>query len=313
MTPEQKIAEIVKKIKDEAAINPNPEWMKFDFNYHMGGFEVLSESEERRILFKLRKEKAIELHLSQFEDDEPKEVGVISSEEAGKFSSSPYYWVKILDGFEEKCKNYLLHLEPKEPKNKKNSPKKSLENTKTPLNVKGDYVAGDKVGRDKNTNSRPGSLWDKYWWRLFMPVAAGLIIFAITQNKIPQPVKIPIDNLNSVEDNSISTSTVNILDILSKRSDFNTSLERQNFLENYKESEVYGEGSFNDISKTRETYYVYTLIEKYPVACSFDASPENEKKLLLLKDGDNVSFSGVFTGSNLNGIAWYVENCILLD
>jgi len=43
MTPEEKIAKVLKQIKDEAAINPEPHLMKFDFNYHVVGSGILSE------------------------------------------------------------------------------------------------------------------------------------------------------------------------------------------------------------------------------------------------------------------------------
>lgn len=54
---------------------------------------------------------------------------------------------------------------------------------------------------------------------------------------------------------------------------------------------------------------------KYLVICSFEKNntdSENnqiENKLLLMKKGDLISFSGIFTGGSFNGQGWYVNNC----
>ena len=34
-----------------------------------------------------------------------------------------------------------------------------------------------------------------------------------------------------------------------------------------------------------------------------------ENQLLLLKKGSKIDFSGVFSGHNINGHSWFVENC----
>lgn len=110
MKPEEKIAKILEQIHNDSVINPDPQWVRFDFNYNMVGAGILSENEERRILFKLRKEGVIELCLSQFEDKEPKEISVISSEHGRKFLLSSYYQIELLDGFEEKYKAFIKYL-----------------------------------------------------------------------------------------------------------------------------------------------------------------------------------------------------------
>lgn len=66
MTPEEKIARVLEQIKNDSAINPDPKLIRFDLNYDVVGAGILSEDEERRILFKLEKEGVIKLRLSQF-------------------------------------------------------------------------------------------------------------------------------------------------------------------------------------------------------------------------------------------------------
>lgn len=119
MTPEEKIAKVLKQIKDEAAINPDPHLMKFNFNYSVVGSGILSEDEERRILFKLEKEGVIELRLSQYKDNKSKKITVVSSADGEKYVTNPYYWVEILEGFEDVYNNYSSHLDSTQSKKKR--------------------------------------------------------------------------------------------------------------------------------------------------------------------------------------------------
>ncbi len=110
MSPEEKIAKVLKQIKNEAAINPDPRLMNFELNNHIVGAGILTDDEERRILLKLEKEGVIGLRLSQHKDTQPKEVSVISSYEGERFMTSPYYWVEMLDGFDEKYEIFSKYL-----------------------------------------------------------------------------------------------------------------------------------------------------------------------------------------------------------
>ncbi len=315
MTPEQKIAQVLKQIRDEAAINPDPRLMKFNLNNYIVGAGILTDDEERRILLKLKKEGVIDLRLSQYKNTEPKEIVVVSSDEARMFLESVYYWVEILEGFEEKYKAYSPYLEAAKVKVKKANHDKSYvdsKDTKNLVNVSGDYVAGDKIGRDKNTNLPESNWLSKYWWQLLIAVVSGVIVFLITQGKISTLFNLPITQVSPTR-SSLATSTVHVWDILSKNESFNTSLERQTFFDSFKGAITDGAGSFIDISKTSDTYYVFMQIGKYPVACSFtNVDAQVERNLMLLKKGDKISFSGTFANSSLNNVAWYITNCTLL-
>ena len=119
MSPEEKIAKVLKQIKNEAAINPDPRLMNFELNNHIVGAGILTDDEERRILLKLEKEGVIGLRLSQYKDTQPKEVSVISSYEGERFMTSPYYWVEMLDGFDEKYEIFSKYLVPEKTKRTK--------------------------------------------------------------------------------------------------------------------------------------------------------------------------------------------------
>lgn len=174
------------------------------------------------------------------------------------------------------------------------------------------FGIGDNIGRDKNKNSKQ-SLLEKYWWGFLIPILVGLIIYFITNGEIPRLLNIS-KTPNYLSENKSVSSTVNIWNILSRADGFGTTLEKENFLEKYKSSEIYGAGSFNDINKVSESYYVFVYIGKYPVACSFEnVDSQIERKLLLLQKGDTVSFKGTFMSGSLNGVAWYVRSCYLLS
>lgn len=153
MTPKEKIAKISQRILNDSAINPDPKWVKFNFNYNIAGAGILSEDEERRILFKLEKEKTIELHLSQFKDKEPKEVTVISSEWVRKFSSNPYYWIKILDF--KKLRFYTLYLKVKKLQNESDDKRKG--NFIGAKNIKNDGLIVSDTFNQIITNNYEGT------------------------------------------------------------------------------------------------------------------------------------------------------------
>ena len=265
----------------------------------------------------MEKEGVIDLRLSQHKNIEPKEIVVVSSDEARRFLESTYYWVEILEGFEEKYKAYSTYLELTKGKPKEaNHDELHVDgkDTKNFLNVSGDYVVGDKIGRDKNT-ALPESNWlSKYWWSLIIPVVVIVVAFMITEGRFPQAFNFLQSRLDfTLENNTtLATTTRNISDILSKNNNLGTTLEQKSFLENYKDSEVYGLGFFTNIDEVGETYYVFMNVGNNPVACAFSSDNETRQKLLLLKRGDRVSFSGTFTVANLNGVAWYIKDCNLL-
>lgn len=144
-------------------------------------------------------------------------------------------------------------------------------------------------------------------------IVTGLIFFAQyfgllgavwDNNVVPTPMN-----------ENFATSTTNLATMLAKNNNFNTRLEKQNFIDKYSNTRVFGQGSFEDIEKVGEAYIVQMLISKNLVACQF--SFEFEKPLLLLSRGQIVNFYGDFTGSGLAGYGainpWYIESCTLLN
>ena len=322
MSPEEKIAKVLKQLKDDAAINPEPHLVKFELNHFVVGAGILSEDEERRILFKLRKDGVIKLRLSEYEDDTPREVTVLSSIGGERFAASRYYWVELLDGFEEKYKSYVGYLKPKRAK--ENVPSKARGTSEQPVVVSGDYVAGDKVGHDKvgrevgyGNVDHHGSKGLKYW---ILTAVVGIIVivvgYFITEGALPRIFSnISIDS-SIGQSEEMATTTPNITAILKKNFSFSTTAEEREFRDRYNNSPVYGIGLFKDLDKVGETYYLYMTVERYPVACSFTAvGSEVEKKILLLNADDRVAFAGTFTGGGLwSGsryvqYPWYIRDC----
>jgi len=70
MTGRQKIFRVLKDIKRESEINPNPEWVEFRFNTSVVGAGILTDDQEKRILIKLEREGVVEIHLPDGKDDE---------------------------------------------------------------------------------------------------------------------------------------------------------------------------------------------------------------------------------------------------
>lgn len=61
MTGRQKILQVLKVIKRESEINPNPKLVIFKFTRGIVGQGILTEDQERRILIKLEMKKVIEI------------------------------------------------------------------------------------------------------------------------------------------------------------------------------------------------------------------------------------------------------------
>ena len=316
MTPEQKIAKVLRQIKDEAAINPDPRLMKFGFNYHVVGSGILSEDEERRILFKLEKEGVIKLRLSQYEDNEPREIAVISSVEGERYMTSPYYWVEILEGFENAYNNFSSHLESISVKKKESDKQKHDNNdhssTKDSITILGDYFHGDKIGHDKNINSNHDTpLWLK-WVGIIATILA--LVWAIYIYFNPNElISNPITKLTPGA-NDFSTTTPNLADIFLKINSM-LDLEKENFLRDFKNGPVYTVGAeFDNINSSGDGFIVRMTVERNAVGCAF--SSDFKKELLLLREGDKINFYGIFTGSGLGGYGavnpWYITDCILL-
>jgi len=101
MTGRQKILQVLKDIKRDSEINPNPEWVEFKFNTSVVGAGILSDDEEKRILIKLEKEGILEIHLPDGKDDE--QGAMLSQYTPIEFMmESNSIWIKILPQFYRK-------------------------------------------------------------------------------------------------------------------------------------------------------------------------------------------------------------------
>ncbi len=316
MTPEEKIAKVVKQLKDDAAINPDPTIVKFELNDYIVGAGILSEDEERRILFKLEKTGAVKLRLTEYFSDEPKEVTVISSYEGERFARSKYYWVQLMPGFEKVVEQFEPFL------NKPQSVvKKSHHNSAEKLQptFAGDLVMGDKVGRDKASSS-DGEAPERRVWFWVLSGTVGLIVviagYMITEGKIPAIFTRSNVSATASTAETTATTTPGFIAILDKALTYDLSKDTESFLANYKDKPVYGRGVFKDINVFGDSYTVYMYVGRYPAACAFDQPSDDLKRRLdLLRSGDPLPFYGEFTGSGMQPSSryvqnpWYIRNC----
>ena len=176
------------------------------------------------------------------------------------------------------------------------------------VHIAGDYVVGDKVGRDKNTT--PESSWlSKYWWGLIIPIVVIIIGFVITEGELPQSFGIELGT-NTIEEQLVATSTVSLADILSKALTLETVVERQDFLEKYIGSTVVAQGTVSEVSRSGTSGFLVDIkVVGQTITCPQDASDENEKQLLLLK-GKRVQFVGKFPFTEIWGHGLGIDECV---
>ncbi len=99
MSPNKKIYTILKEIKHESSINPDPEWVEFKLNANFIAPGVMMSGEEGRIIIKLEKEGAIELHLPNGKDDE--QDAMLSGYTPIEFMwEHNLIWIKLLPKFQ---------------------------------------------------------------------------------------------------------------------------------------------------------------------------------------------------------------------
>lgn len=310
MSPEEKIAKVLKQIRNEAAINPDPRLMRFELNNFIVGAEILTD-EERRILLKLQKEGVIDVRLYPEKGAEPTEPHIISSYEHERFLRSPYYWVEILDGFDAKYENFFKYLPPEKTKKEEMTAKATPPKTSSPLTVYGDFISGDKVGRDKYSGSAGLESWlAKYWWGLFIPVVGIVVGFIITEGRLPQLFNTWTGSVIFTEQ-SIATSTVSLAEILNKALTLDTVVERQDFLGKYVGTTVFAQATVSEVSRSgTSSFLVDFKVSGQTVTCPQEANDDNEKQLTLLK-GKRVQVVGKFPFSEIWGHGLGIDDCVL--
>jgi len=172
----------------------------------------------------------------------------------------------------------------------------------------GDFIAGDKVGRDKNVNPSASNWLEKYWWRLLIPIIVGVGIFIINEGKLPDLFK--TINLLSVDGRSVlATSTPNLTDIYKRAFTYDILADRQDFFRKYVNSNIYSDGIIEEISSLGDRYVLEISIGVYSVLCPQEKT-ENFDRLYPLLKGKPVRFYGIFTYSNYSG---YSNNQLVID
>lgn len=195
-------------------------------------------------------------------------------------------------------------------------PNRQILDERNPSNVFGDYVAGDKIGRDKKVNTASSDWLKKYWWRLLIPVLVAVAAYVINEGRLPGFINIFTSSKEEqTEKPIIATTTPNLADIFSKTNSMMFDLEKENFLKDFKNEPVYAVGAvFSNINTSGDGFMVRMTVERNIIGCAF--SSDIEKELLSLKKGDKVNFYGIFTGGGLAGYGaanpWYITDCILL-
>ena len=61
MTPSEKVFSVLREIKKESSISPDPNFIEFKFNYVLVGYGIVYGDDEKKILRKLEQEKIIEI------------------------------------------------------------------------------------------------------------------------------------------------------------------------------------------------------------------------------------------------------------
>jgi hypothetical protein len=172
--------------------------------------------------------------------------------------------------------------------------------------VKGNMISKkSKITQDESSKKTWFSMDNPIMWIIATLLVAGIIYLFSNYSSV-------FGSLMTNSNKQLSaTSTINISDVLSRSNSMSTSLQREDFLAKYKDTQVQGSGKYTDISRFGDGYVLTLDISGNPVSCAFDQSLD--KRLALFGKGDTVSFSGTFTGGNINGVSWFIQNCSLLN
>ncbi len=205
---------------------------------------------------------------------------------------------KILEGFIRHHKEYKPKM-------------RGQAKISSPLTVHGDFVAGDKVGRDKNPSSSSSESWlKKYWWSFIIPVVVIVVGSVITEGRLPQLFNVGIGSAASTEQ-PFATSTVSLAEILDKALTLDTVVERQDFLGKYIGATVFAQGTVSQVSRSGANGFLVDLkVVGQTVTCPQESNDENEKQLPLLK-GKKVQIVGKFPFSEIWGHGLGIDDCVL--
>lgn len=158
--------------------------------------------------------------------------------------------------------------------------------------------------------------WEKTWAQgiILLSAAAGLfgVGWAVYTYFVPVGSKVTdAKSFYSEGSDRVSTSTINVSDVLTKANTLDTLVEKQDFLKKYVGSKIFGVGAVDEVSRSGDGFMLDVIISSSLVSCRLSGNEENEKRLPLLK-GKSISFSGIFTLSNIFGHGLSIEDCNLL-
>lgn len=153
-----------------------------------------------------------------------------------------------------------------------------------------------------------------YWEIGGVLVGLFLLVWGVFTYFVPSSVS---NNDANNEFNISTSSPIQITDILNGYTAQSNSLNRESFLSKYKDAQVFGKGSFTDIGKNPDSFIVIITISRYfifrdSIMCDF--SSDWDRQLNLLKIGQKIKFSGVFSGfKDSPSNAFFVANCSFLE
>ena len=153
-------------------------------------------------------------------------------------------------------------------------------------------------------------------WLKYLSTIAGIIavMWGVYVYFVPSGIEvIKAQQTASAFDAKITGNSINIAAIFNGYGTKETSLDKQNFLKVYTDTDVYGSGSFLDISRGGDQYLITLQVSDNLVSCEFANAADVEKRLLLLRKGQNVSFTGTFSNSMVWGGGWAVKRCALVN
>lgn len=109
-----------------------------------------------------------------------------------------------------------------------------------------------------------------------------------------------------------ATSTINILDVLSKNDSLGSAYDKQEFLKDYLGEKTCGVGSYVDFYKSGEVFRVLIDVQNHILSCGlseYNSDIDLGKRLRLLKKGQEMTFFGKFTNSFSDGAYRIIDDC----
>lgn len=199
------------------------------------------------------------------------------------------------------------NIEGIEPKSADSDDNGKVEKDHKSIHVAGDYVAGDKVGRDKLNENERNLSGNKYYWFLVIPIVVIVVGSVITDGKMPAIFNHSVISVLSAV--NTATTTPNLIDIYNRAFSYDILADRQDFFRKYIDSNIYGDGTIEEISSLGDRYILEIKINGYSILCPQEKTDNFERSYPLLK-GKSVRFFGVFTYRTISG---YDVNALAVD